>query len=565
MRTASRIAVILLMLMGLSVAQDPPKEIPKLTDNAALQYWFAFYFMYDDQKDAGPKIPDPATWPKKLSELYPRYIEDPKVFFITPGEVPKDILLDQIDQSTDFQYSPSSLRKGGRYGLHTLCVLRTKRDDCFGPVRGRVEGYADGHVIWKPKTRGDKMPDTARTALVHAKQILLAIYSYQHDHEAERSIPKQAPSDFVYSNLIRGHVSASEARKRGIREVCERNKRAVTEYLRKGAAMTRCDFGLDYSRGLLILLPHLSKARTLARNAIAYGKLLEAEKMPLEAAQVYCDVLAMGRHVAQDQLLVSGLVGCAVEGMASNALRCLLAHNPPAEVCQLTLARLSALPDPYIEFGTRLPFEAGLVRPMLFAALAGEPGLTLSETEREQVRKMFRGEAGADAALLDSNDKEKTRKLLTMYYDEYVDRAAVAAEILGEPYPTAVLTLGEMHKQAQASANPVLKALLPDVTALARSQAKAQTQVYATRILAAAALHRDKTRRYPKTLDELAPYFPNGIPLDPMADKPFTYVLEKGKPCLQSAGEGGKKDEDYVFSFEQILRKERSGKRWTGR
>ena len=563
MKTVSRILAIALMLTGLASAQQPPEGIPKLTDNAALQYWFAFYFMYEESKSAEKPIPNAESWPKKLSELYPRYVTDPKVFFVVPGDVPKGILPFQIDQETHFSYSPQSLRRRTRGGAGAICVLRTKKDDYYGPVRGRIEGYADGHVEWKPRKRDEPRPDAATFGMNNAKQLLLALFMFQDDQPREKK--SRSMSDFIYTDLVGGTVPASEARRSEIRDICEKSKRAVTEYLRRGAEMKRCDFGLDYSRGYFMLLPHLSKARKLARNAIAYGKLLEAERMPLEAARVYCDVMAMGQHVAQDTILVSGLVGCAVEKMASGALRQLLAHEPPAEVCELVLARLSALPRPYVAFGPRLSLEAKLIKPMLFATFADGSSVQMSEQEKKEIRRLLK----ADDAPLAAEDVEKTKKRLTAYFEEYVDRMETAAEISTGPYPESGPALAELCKLAGESSNPLLKALMPDIHRTIARQAAAQTRLCATQILAAAALQRARTRRYPKTLDDLKPTFPKGIPLDPMADKPFTYRLDVGRPCLESAGPLGKgkegKDEDYIFSVKRILERERKGRRWSGR
>ncbi|MEW6357210.1 MAG: hypothetical protein AB1696_12850 [Planctomycetota bacterium] len=567
MKTTTRLLAIVLISMGFLAAQEPPAEIPKQTDNAALQYWFAFYFMYDESTDRGELTVGAEAWPSNLSELYPLYVNDPSLFFVTPGDVPKGILPHQIEQETHFKYSPSVLRRKSRPS--EVCVLRTKRDDYFGPVRGNIEGYADGHVEWKPRNREDGRPDAAALGMDHARQLLAAMQRYEDDRRAKLQL--RDPWSFICEELNAGTVPVAEARKPEIRPICEKNKRAVTEYLRKGASMTRCDFGLDYSRGLLMLLPHLAKTRQLARNAIAYGKLLEAERMPRQAVEVYCDVLTMGHHVAQDRLLVSALVGCDIAGTASAALRQLLAHDPPADACQAALARLSAMPDPYIELGPCFLLEAQLIRPMLFAAFAKEPNPTVTKEDREEIRRLFKHDPATTPPGVNLDDDEKMKEVVKTSYQAYLERMEMAAEIVGEPYPTAVATLREMRKEIDDSANPLIKALVPDLVRMVTIAAQAQTRVRAAAILAAAALHRAKTRKYPETLDALKPYFPQGIPLDPMADKEFAYRLDEGKPRLEGAAPPKEalpaswNDEDRIFGLANILKKERSGRAWTGR
>lgn len=369
-------------------------------------------------------------------------------------------------------------------------------------------------------------------------------------------------------DLVAGKAPAGHALKPKVREVCERNRIAVEDYLRKGAKMSRCDFGLDYGRGLILQLPHLAKARTLARCAVAYGKLLEAEGKHRDAAETYCDVVAMGPQIAQDRLLVSALVGVAVEKVGSRAIRQMLAHEPPADVCAYVLERLSALPDPYIEMAPRVAFEPILAKPAFLAAFGNQPNPSLTERDKEDIRKSILGFEG-DGLSAAEREKQITAILRSpASYDEYAAKAQMAAEIMSEPYPTASVTLIEVEKEVRESPNPIVKMMLPAALGVMTHQVRAQTEMRATRMLAAAALHKAKAGKYPEKLEDLKPYFPTGIPRDPMADKDFSYRLDDGRPCLQSAGpppgvtDNNKDPDAYTFSFTRILQIESGGKTW---
>jgi hypothetical protein len=287
--------------------------------------------------------------------------------------------------------------------------------------------------------------------------------------------------------------------------------------------------------------------------------------------------MRMGEHIAQDQCLVAGLVGTAVGKIGSNAVRSLLAHEPPAEVCEYALTRLAEMPDPPVRMGPRVTFESQTWTPWLRAILLDEPHPGISEEVRQEIRKdrkAYFAKIGlgdhAISAEMDLSDTAKMRKEFDPLYDEYKERAEMAAEIMAEPYPKALPTLLEIEKEVATSPNFLIRRMIPSVARLLTHEARAQSNLRATKILAAAALHKAKTGKCPEKLDDLKPYFPKGVPLDPLADKDFSYQLEDGKPCVASAGpppESGEKPDKnlYVFSLAEILQREKTGQPWNGK
>lgn len=87
-------------------------------------------------------------------------------------------------------------------------------------------------------------------------------------------------------------------------------------YLYRGAKENRCDWGLDYSDGVSLLLPHLAKARDLARLAALHGRY-EFERGNKRALRDDAmGIMALARHVARDPILISILVGYLIEDTA---------------------------------------------------------------------------------------------------------------------------------------------------------------------------------------------------------------------------------------------------------
>lgn len=85
-------------------------------------------------------------------------------------------------------------------------------------------------------------------------------------------------------------------------------------YLHRGAQLKRCDWGLDYNDGISLMMPHLSKARDLARLAALRARQ-EFEQGNRKGARADAAAMtALARHVGRDPIMVSLLVQYAIEG-----------------------------------------------------------------------------------------------------------------------------------------------------------------------------------------------------------------------------------------------------------
>ncbi|HLP84514.1 MAG TPA: hypothetical protein VK157_09205 [Phycisphaerales bacterium] len=90
------------------------------------------------------------------------------------------------------------------------------------------------------------------------------------------------------------------------------------------AMMEQCDWGLNYNAGLELLLPQLgtlrSSARTLAKDATRLMSLEGTDQQraanQLEAVRRIKAVSRMSQHVKTDRILISGLVGAAINNLA---------------------------------------------------------------------------------------------------------------------------------------------------------------------------------------------------------------------------------------------------------
>lgn len=130
------------------------------------------------------------------------------------------------------------------------------------------------------------------------------------------------------------------------------------ESIGRATNLKECDFGVEYSAGILALLPHLSKLRATARVLAADAQLAAAERDYDRAAIRLAWICRISSQLIQDRTMISSLVSIAVASLVNTRLDDFAAPGslkptPRAEL----LAALRALP-PEDPFGVRTTLEA---------------------------------------------------------------------------------------------------------------------------------------------------------------------------------------------------------------
>jgi len=87
-------------------------------------------------------------------------------------------------------------------------------------------------------------------------------------------------------------------------------------YLHRGAKLKHCDWGLDYNDGISMHMPHLAKARDLARLAALRARLALAQGHWKAGSADATALMALARHVGRDPIMICLLVRYLIEGMA---------------------------------------------------------------------------------------------------------------------------------------------------------------------------------------------------------------------------------------------------------
>lgn len=128
----------------------------------------------------------------------------------------------------------------------------------------------------------------------------------------------------------------------------EQNAPAIAA-LREGAKKDDCMFPLLKEPGvpmMNLLLPHLSTMRSLARLLAIQGKYFESQGKYREALDNYLLIARMGYQVSKEPILISGLVGVALDAISAKAIEeCILRHEVQTETLMWLLDKLQAAPS----------------------------------------------------------------------------------------------------------------------------------------------------------------------------------------------------------------------------
>jgi hypothetical protein len=242
-------------------------------------------------------------------------------------------------------------------------------------------------------------------------------------------------------------------------------------YLHRGAKLPRCDWSLDYEDGVNLLLPHLTKARTLARLTLLHARYAFEQGHSQEGVEDVTAVLVLARQLDPDPSLISALVRTSIEAMAIETLAPYLPRLDAASFKALSY-RLDNLPvGETIEkkLLAENKYVLGSKIKMLQEADKKKEG-----SWRDALKVIFGVEAGGETpeAIKSIPTLEKAVKLLEDLDPVYTQQAKLAAlprEEFDAQYP-------EFMKKAK-TANPLAAACLPDVARFLAVERRNQTQI----------------------------------------------------------------------------------------
>jgi hypothetical protein len=225
-------------------------------------------------------------------------------------------------------------------------------------------------------------------------------------------------------------------------------------YLRRGAALPRCDWSLNYEDGIGLLLPQLDRSRTLTLLACLRARLALADGHPADALDDILAVFALGRHIA-DPIMISLLVDYNLEQNAIDAVAMMLPKLDAAALRHVA-ERLDSLP-------TAGTLEQTLVTERDYFSSWAIRWLKEQEQAggdlRAKVKSLMLGSESEDEIMRLVDDKSAKRLIqaleeLVPFYEEQRRLVALPRDQFLAQWP-------DLEKRQ--SANATAKAMLPSV------------------------------------------------------------------------------------------------------
>ncbi|HET6497104.1 MAG TPA: hypothetical protein VFH61_17280, partial [Thermoleophilia bacterium] len=299
-----------------------------------------------------------------------------------------------------------------------------------------------------------------------------------------------------------------------------------------------------------MVLPGLGGRRTVGQWLVRSGKMAEASGRFDQARDSYLAVVVMGNHAAQDGLLLSGLVGVALNVSGLEALERWTLLGPPPALLREALARVQALAPGRPDFDRALRTDRVIFFDVLTViGTLSEEDSTFSErvgdflNSSRTVRRIIKAKAAILFGKLD---------------DWYA---------LGAPAQYAALPMIRSEIEAGFRTWSSAPAALwcsarPDN---ACRYAVNDLRWCAAEVRLGLALYKAEHGRYPEALNDIVPYL-GTVPLDPFSAAPLRFRLEGDDYVFYSVGpdltdDGGKDLRDDMTHLYSIGT---NGRGWRG-
>jgi len=274
-------------------------------------------------------------------------------------------------------------------------------------------------------------------------------------------------------------------------------------YLHRGAPLPRCDWGLNYNDGISMLMPHLAKARDVARLATLDARRAFEQGHWKAGRRDMTSIMVLARHTGRDPVMIALLVRLVMEGLAVD---CVAPYVPDLKASHSeAVAMFEAMPPP-VTLPQAILFEkkwmGGWIVPKLQEEEKRQKGAGL------ELWKKF----------LDNDAPQSLKNVATLdeviklvedgipVYDDLARLAALPNEQFDVQYP--------VFKQKTKSEHPLAALLLPAIDQLRAKEQRQQARM--AMLLAGIAVAESG----PEKLKEIK---------DPFGAGPFEYrALDKG-------------------------------------
>jgi hypothetical protein len=340
--------------------------------------------------------------------------------------------------------------------------------------------------------------------------------------------PDEATSQLL-DDFVKGTIGPSDKIKEYVQSC-----RSTINYALMATEREHCNWGIVYSKGFSMALPHLAQCRRLSKLMLADARLLAAQGAYDEALERCLSTKKLARHVG-DGIVISLLVGHAINALADDCIREILGMtSPDPQVLQWLKGQLLTVSTPAPSFAKGLKLEQ-------------EMALDMMRMDRlEELTEVLKSADGSTpngpAVKIDEEFLARNRE----YYERYMTalQATLAAPMSYEKKHAELKAMVDrMTQEASKSPDAVLTtALVPALNRVYSIEAKSQARANALRVGVEILLARTQAGALPEHL-------PANMPKDPFSDQDYLYEKTGTGFVLRCQGKDLDKDTTYEYAF----------------
>ena len=330
------------------------------------------------------------------------------------------------------------------------------------------------------------------------------------------------------TQYIKGEIDIDDE----IRDYVESNRRATKHYIDAGES-PHCDWGMDYSEGLDLLMPEYASLRNIGRIVLAKARMASESGDHTKALDLCLSVHKAGLHIANDGIIISHLVGISLNALTNQCLAEILPHI--AEDQQI-LIRLRG----------RILETSGKLRPVKAAVNVDlrTSGQDLRRERGDYILEVCGEDISKESAKIIKQGDDAFFDASRQYFMEYLDAVLTAFDL---PYPKSYEQLVRVAKQPSIDSKTNPHAILSDVFAPAMGRVLCldiRNRTHFNAVVTALNLYitRARTGKLPDKL-------PDDMPKDLFSGKDFKYEKKKGGFILRCQDKDLARDETYEYEF----------------
>lgn len=309
--------------------------------------------------------------------------------------------------------------------------------------------------------------------------------------------------------------------------------RPALRYVRDGVGRQRCDWEVEWERGVAIEVPNLLMIRAVA-NLLGYEATTQP---PREALETGLTLVAFAHDVERHGTLVATMIGLAVRRLGYQSLAHTLGREGLSDADLDRLVEVLAREQRIDQTALLKTEKLGFVVTIL--AMGGHP---LSEDAR-QADYSGDHELGPIAAFAFLQERELAA------YEAFMDRAIAILELPAEQQASA---RAQLSQDLESSTTLLARVAVPNLDSALATVDEIENGAAKLRVLVAAERHRRKTGAFPSQLSELQGSL-GELPLDPRSRKPLSYRLDADGVWVYGVGQNDKDDGGLPNTDDSVL------------